>query len=176
MRTSHYTSSLARLDTVSEKPKSEQFERGGAGGPESAFALEKVEHETEGAFGPGGAISEELEPKKAFVPGLEVDGSGEDLSDHENEPELDQGGQSGDHEELPAAVQKLYHSFTSAPQPIAQSRTRSGRDAASLQAPMRAVDVNHLPPEQTRRPQNGEIGSARGKTKCRGNSRAKYGK
>ena len=27
--------------------------------------------------------------------------------------------------------------------------TRSGRDAASRQTPMRAVDVNHLPPEQT---------------------------
>ena len=137
-------------------------------------ALEKVEHETEGAFGPEGAVSEELEPKKTFVPGLEADESGEDLSEHENEPALDQGGQSGAHQELPAAVQKLYHSFTGAPQPIAQSRTRSGRDAVSLQAPMRAVDVNHLPPEQTRRPQNGEIGSARGKTKWTGNSRAKY--
>ena len=68
-------------------------------------ALEKVEHETEGAFGPVGAVSEELEPKKTFVPGLEPDESGEDLSKHENEPELDQGGQSGAHQELPAAVQ-----------------------------------------------------------------------
>ena len=92
---------------------------GGAGGPESAFALETVEHETEGAFGPEGAISEKLEPKKAFVPGLEADESGEELSDHENEPELDQGGQSGAHQELPSAVQKPHHSFTGAPQPIA---------------------------------------------------------
>ena len=150
--------------------------RGGAGGPESAFALERVEHETRGMFGQEGAISEELEPEKVFVQGLEVYKSGEDSSDDENEPELDQGGQSGAHQEVPAAVQKMYHSFTGAPQPIAQSRTRSGRDAASLQAPMRAVDVNHLPPEQTRRPQNGEIGSARGTTKWTGNSRARYGR
>ena len=68
----------------------------------------------------------------------------------ESRPELDQSGQSGAYqEEVLAAVRKLYDSFTGAPQPITQSRTRSGRDAASLQAPMRAVDVNHLPPEPT---------------------------
>ena len=80
------------------------------------------------------------------MPEPEADESGEDSSHDESEPELDQGGQSGAHQEVPAAVRKLYHSFTSAPQPITQSRTRSGRDAASLQAPMRAVDVIHLPP------------------------------
>ena len=79
----------------------------------------------------------------------EADESGEDSSDDESKPEPDQGGQSGAHQEVPAAVRKLYDSFTGAPQPIAQSHTRSGRDVASLQAPMRAVDVNHLPPEST---------------------------
>ena len=35
------------------------------------------------------------------------------------------------------------------PQPTTQSRSRTGRDAASLRASMRAVDVNHVPPEPT---------------------------
>ena len=108
-----------------------------------------MEHETRGTFEPEGATSEELEPEKAFVPEPEADESGKDSSDDESEPELDQGGQSGAYQEAPAAVRKPYHSFTGAPQPITQSRERSGRDAASLQAPMRAVDVNHLPPEPT---------------------------
>ena len=80
-----------------------------------------------------------------------MDKSGEDSSDDESEPEPDQGGQSGAHQKVPAAVRKLYDSFAGAPQSITQSRTRSGRDAASLQAPTRAVDVNHLPPEPTTR-------------------------
>ena len=67
----------------------------------------------------------------------------------ESEPQLDQGGQSGGHQEVPFAVRKLYDSCTGAPQPTTQSRTRSGRDTAPLQAPLQAVDVNHLPPEQT---------------------------
>ena len=75
--------------------------------------------------------------------------SGEDSSDDESEPEPDQGGQSGAHQEVPAAIRKLYDSYLGAPQPIKQNRTRTGRDAASRQAPMRAVDVNHLPPEST---------------------------
>ena len=108
-----------------------------------------MEHETGGGFGPEGSTSEELEPEKAFLPEPEADKSGENLSDSESEPEPDQGGQSGAHQEVPAAAQKLYDSFTGPSQPITQSRTRSGRDAASLQAPIRAVDVNHLPPEPT---------------------------
>ena len=109
-----------------------------------------MEHDTGGAFGPEGATSEELESeKKTFLPESEADESGEDLSDDESEPEPDQDDQSGAHREVPAAVRKRYDSFTGAPQPITQSRTRSGRDAASLQAPMRAVDVNHLPSEPT---------------------------
>ena len=138
--------SLGSLETVSEEPKSEQHEPGGAGGLEGACALERVEHETGRAFGPEGETLEELEPEKAFVPEPEVDESGEDSSDDESVPELEQGGQSGAHQEVPEAVRKLYNSFTGTPHPITQSRTRSGRDAASLQAPMRAVDVNHLPP------------------------------
>ena len=102
-----------------------------------------------GGGGPEWATSEELNPKKIFLLEPEVDGSGEDSSDDESEPKPDQGGQSGAHQEVPAAVRKLYHSFTGAPQPITQSRTRSGRDAASLQGPMRAVDANHSPPEPT---------------------------
>ena len=74
---------------------------------------------------------------------------GEDSSDDESESELEQGGQSGAHQEVPVAVRKLYDSFTGAPQPITQNCTRSGRDAASPQPPMRAVDVNHLSPEPT---------------------------
>ena len=142
---SFYTSSLRSREAVSEEPELEQHEPGGAGGPEGAFALERVEHETGGVFGPEGATSEELQPENVFVPEPEADESGEDSSDDESEPELDQGGQSGAHQEKPATVRKLYDSFASAPQPITQSRTRSGHDPASLQAPMRAVDVNHLP-------------------------------
>ena len=91
----------------------------------------------------------EQEPEKTFLPEPEADESGEDSSDDESGPEPGQGGHSGAHQDVLATVGKLYDSFTGAPQPITQSRTRSGRDAASRQAPMRAVDVNHLPPEPT---------------------------
>ena len=97
----------------------------------------------------GGNFGEARTGKKVFLPELEADESGEDSSDDESELEPDQGGQSGAHQEVPAAVRKLYDTFTGSPQPTTQSRSRSGRDAASLQAPMRAVDVNHLPPEPT---------------------------
>ena len=111
--------------------------------------MERMEHETGGVFGSEEAASEELEPEKSLLLEPEADESGEDSSDKESEPEPDQGVQSGAHQEVPNAVRKLYDSFTGAPQPITQSRTRNGRDAASLQAPMRGVDVNHLPPEPT---------------------------
>ena len=88
--------------------------RGGAGGPEGAFTLERVEHETGGVFGLKGKASEEVESEKAFVPEPEADASGEDSSDDESAPELDQGGQSGAHQEVPVAVRKLYDSFTGA--------------------------------------------------------------
>ena len=148
-KTSHYTSSLGSREAVSEEPESEQHEPEGAGEPEGTFELERVEHETRGAFGPEVATSEELEPKKAFLSEPEADESGEDSFYGESEPEPDQSGQSGAHQEVPAAVRKLYDSFASAPQPITQSRTRSGRDAASPQAPMRAADVDPSPPEPT---------------------------
>ena len=77
-----------------------------------------MEHETRRGFGPEGATSEELEPGKAFVPELGLDESGEDSSDNVSEPELDQGGQSGAYQEVPAAVRKLYDSFAGAPQSI----------------------------------------------------------
>ena len=144
-----YTSSLGRREAVSEEPESKQHEPEAADGQEAAFEVERVEHETVGVFGPEGAISEELEPEKSFLLESEADESGEGSSDDESEPEPDQGGQSGARQEVPAAVRKLYEWFTGAPQPITQSRTRSGRDAASLQVPMRAVDVNHLPPDPT---------------------------
>ena len=132
--------------------------------------------------GPEGATSEELEPQTAFMPESEADESGEDSSDDESKLTLEQGGKSGAHQEVPAAVRKLDDSFTGSHQPITQSHTTSGRDAASLQAPMRAVYVNHLHPRSRprsvkhRRPQNGQIGSARGRSKWTGNSRAKYGR
>ena len=100
-----------------------------------------MEHETGGVLGSEGATSEELEPGKASLPESEADESGEDSSDDEIEPKPDQSGRSGADQEVPAAVRKLYDSFTGAPQLITQSRTRSRRDAALLQAPMRAVDV-----------------------------------
>ena len=143
--TSHYTSSLGSLETTSEEPELEQHKPEGTGNPEGAFELERVEHERGESFGPEGVTSEELEPEKSFLPEPEADES----SDDESEPEPDQDGQSGAHQEVPAAVQKLYDSFTGAPQPITQSRTTSGRDAVPLQAPMHAVDVNHIPPEPT---------------------------
>ena len=61
-------SSLGSREAVSKEPESEQHEPEGAGEPEGAYALEKVEHETGRTFGPEGATSEELEPEKAFVP------------------------------------------------------------------------------------------------------------
>ena len=148
-KTSHYTSSLGSRDDVSVEPESEQHEPEEAGEPEGAFELERVEHETGGAFGSERATSEELEPEKSFLPEPKADESGDDSSDNESEPEPDQGGHSGGHQEVPVAVRKLHDSFTGASQPIEQSRTSSGRDATSLQAPMRAVDANHLPPEPT---------------------------
>ena len=108
-----------------------------------------MEHETGAAFGPERETSEELEPEKAFVPEPEANEVGEDTFDDESEPELDQGGQNDAHQEVPTAVRKLYDSLIGAPQPITQSRTRSGRDVALLQDPMHKVDVNHLPPEPT---------------------------
>ena len=48
------------------EPESEQHKPEGAGEPEGAFELERVEHETGGALGPEGATSKELEPKKRF--------------------------------------------------------------------------------------------------------------
>ena len=108
-----------------------------------------MEHETGEAFGPEGATSEELEPEKPFLPEPEANESEEDSPDDESEPEPDQSGQSGAHQKVPAAVRKLYESFTGAPKPVMQSRKRSERDAASLQVPTRSVDVNHLRPEPT---------------------------
>ena len=70
-----------------------------------------MEHETGGVLGSEGATSEELKPEKAFVPEPEADESGEDSSDDESEPELDQGGKSGAHQEVSAAVQKLYDPY-----------------------------------------------------------------
>ena len=148
-KTSHYTSSLGSQKAVSEEPESEQHKPERAGKPEGAFELERVGHETGGAFGPKGATSEELEPEERLLPEPEANESGEDSPDDESEPESDQVGQSGAHQEVPTAVRKMYDSFTGAPQPITQSRTRSGRNAASLQAPMRAMDVNHLQLEPT---------------------------
>ena len=66
-------------------------------------------------MGRRGATSEELELEKSFLPDPEADESGKDSSDDESEPEPDQGGQSGAHQEVPSAVQKLYDSFTDAP-------------------------------------------------------------
>ena len=142
-------SSLGNPESVSEEPELEQNGAEGAGRPEGALALERVKHETGEAFRPEGATSTELEPEKEFVSETQADDSGEDSSDDESEPELDQGGQSSAHQEVPAAVRKLYDSFTGVPQSITQSGTRSGRNAVSLRAPMRAVDVDHLPPEPT---------------------------
>ena len=58
---------------------------------------------------------EELEPEKTFVSEPEGDESGEDSSDDESESELDRGDQSGAHQEVRAAVPKLYDSFTGVP-------------------------------------------------------------
>ena len=61
-----------------------------------------------------------------------MDESGEDLFDEESGPEPDQSVQNAAHQGVPAAVRKLYDSFTGAPQPTTQSRMRSlvpGSDA-----------------------------------------------
>ena len=114
-KTSHYTSSLGSLETVSEEPESEQHEPGEAGGSEGAFALERVEHQTGRACGPEGATSEELEPEKEVVSEPEADESGEDSSDDNSPLELEQVRQSGAHQEVPSVVQKLYDWFTGTP-------------------------------------------------------------
>ena len=67
-KSSHYTSSLGSREAVSKELDSEQHEPEGAGGLEGAFELERVEHGTDGVFGPEGATSEELEPEKTFLP------------------------------------------------------------------------------------------------------------
>ena len=69
------------------EPESEQHEPEGAGEPGGAFELERVEHETGGAFRPEGATSEKLELEKSFLPDPEADELGEDSSDDESEPE-----------------------------------------------------------------------------------------
>ena len=63
-----------------------------------------MEYERGGTFGPEGATSEELKPEKAFVPEPKAYDLGKDSSDDESEPELDQDGQSGAHQEVRAAV------------------------------------------------------------------------
>ena len=99
-------------------------------------------------------------------------------SDDDIQPELAQGGQSGAHREVPAAVQKMYGSFTGAPQPITQSRTRIGRDAASLQATMRggcqpfATRTGHAP-RSTGVPGMAKLAARAKKAKWTGNSRAR---
>ena len=161
---------------MSEEPESKKHEPGGAGGPEGAFALERVEHEMGGVFGPEGATSEELEPEIAFVPESEADVSGEDSSDDEKEPELEQGGQSGAHQAVPAAVRRLSDSFTNALNPsrrvareadvtLPRSRLRSARWTSTICHQSRPRSAKH------RRP--GMVGSARGNSKWTGNSRAR---
>ena len=68
-----------------------------------------------GRFWAGGGSFGRARTGKAFVPEPEADESGEDSYDDDSEPKLDQGGQSGAHQEVPATVQKLYDSFTGAP-------------------------------------------------------------
>ena len=124
----------------------------GADGPEGACALERVEHETGRAFGPEGGTSEELEPEKAFMLEPKADESGEDSSDDESGPELKQRGQSGAHQEVPAAVRKLYDSFTGAPSTHhAESHEKwtrrclaPGSDARGGSQPF-AAGANHAP-------------------------------
>ena len=110
--------SLVSRKAVSEEPGSGQHDPEGAGETEGAFELERVEHETGGAFGPKGATSEKLEPENSFLPEPAADESGEDSSDDESEPKPDQDGQSSAHQKVPAAVRQLYESFTGAPPPI----------------------------------------------------------
>ena len=94
-------------EAVSKEPGSGQHDREGAGKTEGVFELERVEHETGGAFGPEGATSEELEPEKPFLPEPAADESGEDSSDDESEPDSDQDGQSSAHQEVPAAARNV---------------------------------------------------------------------
>ena len=107
-----------------------------------------MEYETRGAFGLEEETPEKLEPEKVFVPEPEADESGEDSSDDESEPELDQGRQSGAHQEVPAAVR--YDSFTGAPQPITshEKRTRRclapGSDARGVRQ-LFSTGANHAP-------------------------------
>ena len=55
-------------------------------------------------LGRRGQLRRSLNRGKAFVSEPEPVESGEDLPNDENEPELDQGGQSGAHQQVPAAA------------------------------------------------------------------------
>ena len=101
------------------------------------------------------------------------------MSDDESEPEPNQGGQSGAHQKVPAAVRKLYDSFTGALNP--SRRVAREADATLPRSRLRYArwtSINHLPPEPTtlRKPQASlewQIGSARAQAKLTGNSRAR---
>ena len=140
------------LETVSEEPKSEQHEPGGAGGLEGAFALERVEHETGGGFGLEGATSEELESEKAFVPESKADESGGDSSADESETELNQDGQSGAHPggtgRRTKTVRLVYQRHSTNHAESHETRTRRclalGYDAGGGRQPF-ATGADHAP-------------------------------
>ena len=154
------------------------------GGPEGVLALERVEHEMGEVLGPEGATSEELEPGKAFVLEPEADMSGEHSSDNESEPELDQGGQSGAPSggtvRLTKTVRLVYRRpSTHRAELHEKADALGGRQSYATGAghdPRGTSIICHRSQPRSakhRRPRNGQIGSARGKAKWTGNSRAR---
>ena len=136
-----------------------------------------MEHETGGALGPEGAISEELEPEKSFLPEPEADESEEDSPDDESEPKPDQGGQSGAHQEVPAAVLVYRRPSAHRAQSHEKQKRRClvpGSDACGGRQSF-TTGADHGP-RSTGVPGNHQISSARAKSKWTGNSRARYGR
>ena len=132
-----------------------------------------MEHETGGRFGPEGRISEKLEPKKSLLPEPDTEESGENSSDEENEPELDQGVKSGAHQKAPAAVQNC---TTRLPATLNPSR-RVAREVDATLPRSRLLCArwtstichrNRPRSAKLRRPWNGQIGSAHGKSEVVG--------
>ena len=123
----------------------------------------------------------EHETEKSFLPEPEADESGEDSSDDESEPETDQDGQSGAHQEVPAAIRNCK---TRLPAPLNPSR-RVAREAyailplSRLRCARWTSIIYHRSRSRSakhKRPRNGQIGNVLGKAKWTGNSRVRYGR
>ena len=132
-------------------------------------------------LGRRGQLRRSLNPEKASVPEPEADESGEDSSDDESELVLDQGDQSGAHQE---EYRPPYENCTTRlPASLNPSRRVAREVDATLPAPGSdarggrqpfATGADHAP-RSTGVPGMAKL-APRGKVKWTGNSRARYGR